>query len=321
MFDRGGWSPKLFAQLAAAGFDILTYRKGPKPAEPASAFGEHTYVDAAGRTRVYELADRRVRIAYDSGRRRFACRQITRRSPNGHQTQIITTCTDPDPAPLAHAMFSRWRQENFFRYMRADDGLDALDAYACVADDPDRAVPNPAKKTAAVDVARADAVIAAAHAAHDRHTAAGVPVHARQAHRDLADAITAAQARRDQLAADAKAVPARVPIATLRDDPRRLDPERKRLHDAVRLAESALARLLAPHYARSDDEARTLLREIFHRPADLHIDGDQLHVRVHPLSAPRRTRALQALCDDLTATQTTYPGTDLTLVYSIKRDL
>jgi len=25
----GGWSPKLFRQLVDAGFDILTYRKGP----------------------------------------------------------------------------------------------------------------------------------------------------------------------------------------------------------------------------------------------------------------------------------------------------
>jgi hypothetical protein len=41
-------------------------------------------------------------------------------------------------------------------------------------------------------------------------------------------------------------------------------------------------------------------------------------VRLHPLSAPRRTRALAALTDQLTATQTTYhPGTDLTLVYTV----
>jgi hypothetical protein len=27
-FDRGGWSPTVFADLIEAGFDILTYRKG-----------------------------------------------------------------------------------------------------------------------------------------------------------------------------------------------------------------------------------------------------------------------------------------------------
>ena len=137
-FDRGGWSPRLFAELDAAGFDILTYRKGAKTPEPASRFATHTVTDEAGRTHTYELADRRVRIAYTDKagtKRRFACRQITRRSPNGHQTQILTTRTDDDPGVIAHAMFSRWRQENFFRYMRARYDLDALDAYATVADD------------------------------------------------------------------------------------------------------------------------------------------------------------------------------------------
>ncbi len=61
----------------------------------------------------------------------------------------------------------------------------------------------------------------------------------------------------------------------------------------------------------------SLLREVFASPADLQVVGTELHVRVHPLSAPRRTRALGALCSDLTATETTYPGTKLTLVYSV----
>src|SRR5260370_7803635 len=28
VFDRGGWSPKLFATMIKDGFDLLTYRKG-----------------------------------------------------------------------------------------------------------------------------------------------------------------------------------------------------------------------------------------------------------------------------------------------------
>src|SRR5680860_495616 len=90
-FDRGGWSPKLFAELTLAGFDILTYRKGPAPAEPRSAFVAHTFTDDAGATHDYLLADRNVRIGYDAGKRRFACRQITRLDPtSSHHTQILT---------------------------------------------------------------------------------------------------------------------------------------------------------------------------------------------------------------------------------------
>ena len=36
-FDRGGWSPALFADITAAGFDLLTWRKGPAPDMPAAS--------------------------------------------------------------------------------------------------------------------------------------------------------------------------------------------------------------------------------------------------------------------------------------------
>jgi hypothetical protein len=85
-------------------------------------------------------------------------------------------------------------------------------------------------------------------------------------------------------------------------------------------AESALARLLGPHYARADDEARTLLREAFAAPADLEVVGNELHVRLDQLSAPRRTRAIGGLCTELTATKTVYPGTEFTIVFSVKCD-
>ena len=101
-----------------------------------------------------------------------------------------------------------------------------------------------------------------------------------------------------------------------------LETERKLLTHAIRMSaynsESALARLLRPHYSRGDDEARALLREAFTLPGDLQIIGDTLHIRLDPASAPRRSRALAALCAELTDTATRYPGTDLTLAYSVK---
>ncbi len=79
-------------------------------------------------------------------------------------------------------------------------------------------------------------------------------------------------------------------ISQLRPDSRRLDPEHKRVCDAVRTAtynaESAMARLLTDHYPSARHEARTLLREVFTAPADLHITGDPLHVNINALSAP-----------------------------------
>ncbi len=317
-FDRGGWSPKLFAELHAAGFDILTYRKGPAPREPRSAFVGRRFTDDAGRAQDYLLADRKVRIAYDSGRRRFSCRQITRLDEaTGHQTQVLTTRDDADPAPVAHAMFGRWGQENFFRYMRAHYGLDALDSYATADDDPARMVPNPARRDADRELRDARRRLGECEAAEGRASVGG-----RRPSKEILQAFTGARAEVERLAAAAKAIPAKAPLGEVRPDAVRLAPERKRIHDAVRMAtynaESALARLLAPHYARAEDEARSLLREAFRAPADLQVIGDELHVRLSPLSAPRRTGAITGLCEELTATKTLYPGTDLTLVYSVK---
>ena len=113
-----------------------------------------------------------------------------------------------------------------------------------------------------------------------------------------------------------------LPLAQVRPGSRMLETERKLLTHAIRMSaynsESALARLLRPHYARSQDEARSLLREAFTLPGDLQIIGDTLHVRLDPASAPRRSRALTSLCAELADTHTRYPGTNLKIAYSVK---
>jgi len=144
-FDRGGWSPALFAELVGTGFDILTYPKGPLRPEPRAAFSTYQVKDCFGHESEYLLADRAVRIYYDKRRHYFACRQVTRLGPaSGHQTQVVTTRASLGTPEVAQAMFSRWREENLFRFMRPR-GLDAMDSYAKVPDDPARMVPGPAK--------------------------------------------------------------------------------------------------------------------------------------------------------------------------------
>ena len=229
----------------------------------------------------------------------------------------MTTRSDPDASLLAHAMFSRWREENLFRYMRAHYGLDALDAYETTPDDLARLVANPARRDADRRVREARAAIGQAEATEGRGAVEGL-----QTSTEVRSAFAEAKDELEARVEHAKAIPAKLPLGEVRPGAVRVDVERKRIMDAIRMAtynaESGLARLVAPHYARAEDEARSLLREIFSSPADLEIEGTRLHVRIEPLSAPRRTKALASLCADLTATETTYPGTNLTLVYSVK---
>ena len=79
-----------------------------------------------------------------------------------------------------------------------------------------------------------------------------------------------------------------------------------------------MTRALNGRYARAGDEAYALIREALHASGDITIRGNVLHIRLDALSAPRRTRALAALCEQLTTTATRYPGTQLLLRYEVK---
>ena len=51
--------------------------------------------------------------------RKLWVREVRKLSQSGHQTVIIGTDTKREITGLAAAMFARWSQENFFKYMRA----------------------------------------------------------------------------------------------------------------------------------------------------------------------------------------------------------
>src|SRR5216684_54457 len=141
VFDRGGWSPKLFRSLLALGFDILTYRKGRSRRIAETRFSPHQ-AKLDGRAVKYLLYDQPVRFL--QGKLRL--RQVTRLTEDGHQTPIVTTRWDLRAIAIAYRMFERWRQENFFKYLRQEYLIDALVDYQVEPDDPTRLVPNPARK-------------------------------------------------------------------------------------------------------------------------------------------------------------------------------
>ena len=338
-FDRGGWSPALFADIADAGFDLLTYRKNDTgkdiPDLPGDAFSAAGWTGDDSREHAYDLADTTISLTVSEGEHKgrvLELRQVTRRKPGDtRQVRILTTrpAAALPAAAVIYRMTSRWREENYFRYGRAHFALYALDTYATTPEDPARLVPNPAKKTAAAAVKAARKTLTSAETARQdkltamRSPAPGqaviitnemlarldVPVDA--AHRDL----QAAQAA-------ARAIPAKIPLSEHNPHMVRLDTETKLITHAIRMAacntETILARALNGSYARAGDEAYALTREALHASGDITIDGSTLHIRLDPLSAPRRTRAIAALCEQLTATATRYPGTQLVLHYEVK---
>ncbi len=335
-FDRGGWSPALFADITGAGFGLLTWRKGPAPDLPAETFMTVACTDDRGRRHEYELADSTVELGISEGPRKgqtVTLRQVTRlvpaRAGGTRQIHALTSRTDLPAGEVCWRLSSRWREENYFRYARTWFALDALDSYAASPDDPDRKVPNPAKKTAAARVRQADAAAQAAETARDaallqlRSPAPGqAACLTNQVINALAAPVDAAWRELDEAGQAAASVPARVALGTLAPDMARLDAETKQITHAIRMAaynaETLLARALHGHYARASDEACALIREALTVSGDICPGPGGLLIRLDPLTAPRRTQALAALCDQLNHAQACYPGTDLLLRYEVK---
>jgi len=325
VFDRGGWSPKLFAKLIPAGFDLLTYRKGRCRRVPKARFREHAgRID--GRQVGYTLADQGVHLL--GGKLRL--RQVTRLSENGHQTPIITSRRDLPALEVAYRMFERWRQENFFKYLRQEYALDALVEYASQPDDPKREVPNPRWKALDARLRKARAELmrlpaeyglkALLNPENRRPTMRGFKI----AHGKLGRKILAVAQRCRDLEIQRASVPKRVPVAkVVGGEVVKLAAERKHLTNLLKMvayqAESDLVRMVAPHYRRTEDEGRTLIQSALASAADIELGEAELRVVLVPLSSPHRTRAIAALCDDLNATVTRFPGTNLRLRFGLSQ--
>jgi transposase len=325
VFDRGGWSPKLFQKLLDANFDILTYRKGK-----CRRVGEHRFIlrraQIDNRNVEYRLHDQAVRFL--KGKLRL--RQVTRLTDDGHQTQVITSRWDLTDIQVAYRMFERWRQENFFKYMREEFLLDALADYQSEPDDPTRTLPNPERRALDKDIRKARFEVTKLEQAYG---AAAVDNPERQrptmrgfksAHGKLGKELRAARDNLAALASRRRLLPDRIEVRDLSNGALvKLATERKHITNLIKMvafqAESDLLTSLRPHYARSDDEGRTLLQELFQAAADIHVTEDKLCITVHPLSSPHRTLAVQALCDTLTETETTFPGSRLKLQFAIRQ--
>jgi hypothetical protein len=114
------------------------------------------------------------------------------------------------------------------------------------------------------------------------------------------------------------AVPRRVPVQTVCEEPVvKLAPERKPLTNVIKIvayqSESDLLRLVAPYYRRSGDEGRTLIQSALASAADLEVTQAELRVTLAPQSSPHRPRAVAALCEELNALHTVFPGSRLRL--------
>jgi hypothetical protein len=312
--------------MDAEGFDVLTWRKGSAEDVDPDLFTDVTYVDEAGLTHQWAVADTTVDLPTNDAGDVFTMRQVsltvpgtkTSRNTDGQdatrQIHILSTRTDLPAEQVIYRMGSRWRQENYFRYARMHFDLDSHDAYPTTGDDPTRLVPNPAKKKAHKQVLAARARYDRALAATDAATLEAVSpppgqsvLITNQAHDGLTADLRSAEAHLDTAQEAHRQVPARLPLGQVNPGQQVLDVQTKLITHAIRIAAfntaTALARATRIHtgYARANHEAHALMvRQALTGSGDIDPGDGTLTVRLDPLPTGRATTAISELCEHLT---------------------
>jgi transposase len=327
VFDRGGWSPKLFTRLINSGFHIITYRKGHFNKIPCSHFQKRTLVEGEKKY-TYELHDApRIRIGKTGnkkgeGTEYLWLRQVVRLREDNRQTAVITDRQDLAPEKVLYTMFNRWRQENFFKYMREEFALDALLEYGSEPMSQELDHPNPALKEidkklrkAREEKNEAERILGellGANKESERPTVRGFKIANAEATRKVEDTKELIE----QLRAKKKSLPKRVPA----DDLVILKRERNLVADAIKMSayqiESELCSM-GESYARNEEEGRTLLHAAFQSSAKIEVIENEIQITMASQSSPHRSQAVADLCQELNKIEACFPGTKKRIVLAV----
>lgn len=327
IFDRGGWSPQLFARLIDAGFDLITYHKGRSRDLPKRSFHKETFA-AEGGPVSYELHDQdQVQVGagaveWKGGEKRpLLMRQVTRlKRSTGHQTQVLTTRRDIGAAEVLWRMFARWRLENYFKYMMEEMDVDGLVEYGADPVDDEVERPNPDLRALAREIAAVKRQISALQSQRcelvgERKSRSPDPpgferfIPGEAKTDQLLAKVCSLKTHLEELEQRRRELPRRVSAGELR----RLRSDRQQVATVFKTlayqVETDLVRLLAPHYSRTEDEGRKLVAAALRSAARVEVTEHEVRVTLAPQSSPHRSRAVAALCASLNTLGATYPGT------------
>ena len=329
VFDREGYSPAFFKEMwQTHRIACITYHKYPKDAWPQEEFADIQVTLPRGESVWMKLAERGSWIG--GKKEGLWVREIRKLTASGHQTSLISSAYEQLALEDAAGIFSRWSQENFFRYMMQHYAIDLLSEYQTEEiPGTNRPVVNPRWReldshfrSLRTKLQRQQAEFAA-HTLHPETDTDAVPKWEKRKS-ELVEAIEQFEHDLEEVKQHRAATPHHLEWDELpaEDKFERLAPSRKRLMDTVKLiayrAETALTGIVREALSREDD-ARSLVRDLFRSEVDLSPDmkAGVLTIGVHPMANPRSNRAIEHLLRELNAAEMTYPGTTLKLVYTL----
>lgn len=324
VFDREGYSPDFMARMKAKQVAVLTYHKYPGEDWPESEFYDQVLVSPQGGKTQVKLAERGVCLP-----NKLWVREVRKLTHSGHQTAILATDYQADLTLISVAMFSRWTQENYFKYMREHYSLDRLADYSLETISEPTQVVNPAYRDldgkVRSQVGKLGRMMAKFGAMHFEGTLDDEKLSAfLQQKADLQEEVERQKAVVEALKKARKETLHHIDVKDLPEDQKfkQLSTQSKHLIDTIKMtayrAETAMANSMRGTLSHPD-EVRTLLRALYQTEADLWPDPEKqtLTIRLHHLANVMSDKVIEKFCSELNATETCFPRTNLRMIFKV----
>jgi hypothetical protein len=325
VFDREGYSPGFFLEMKQKyNVACITYHKYPGDDWREEEFELKKVKLNSGNIVEMKLAERGSYIG-----KKIWVREIRKLSENGHQTSVLTTDYNTDIIPIAVSMFSRWSQENFFKYMKENYNIDRLIDYSLERIPDTTKVVNPEyrqldgeKRKKMGQLNRLQSKFTEIILKDDIEPEKVEEYQQKKS--DIQDEIVGLKNEVENLKSELKTKEKHIEISKLEEQDRfsKLNTQSKYLIDTIKMiayrAETAMTNIIREDL-KHPNEARSLLKGLYKLEADIlpNYETKQLTVRLHSMGSWNSNKIIQKLCDEFNETEMKFPGTDLQIFYEM----
>jgi transposase len=273
IFDREGYSPQFFNEMWQQRIACQTYHKYPKDDWSEIEFHEYTVEMCFGQQAKMKLAERGVLLG-----KKLWVREVRKLTETGHQVSVLSTDYKSEMTIIASHMFSRWSQENFFKYMMKHFNIQGLIDYQTEPVGETKKVVNPTYRKFESQLRSKSAKLSRKKAEfYDISLKEGLNSEEMAEYETekgkLKEEIEFLQKDVENIKQKRKGHSKHIPLSDLpeKDRFKQLSPIRKQFMDTIKMiayrAETGMAIVMRSILARVDD-ARTLLRDVFTSEAE-----------------------------------------------------
>ena len=334
VFDREGYSIDLFEELVHQRIAFCTYKKNVSEDWDDNEFEDYQIVTESGDTETVRLAERCTVLSgkkeKDKPAKKVTVREIRKKSASGHQTSVITTNYLLSIVQVCVFMFSRWCQENFFKYMVESFGIDSITSYIKNAIPATASVINPEYKELDGEHKKILSLLNICKKKFAEISLIDKEMTEKEMERfmkkksDKKTEIEDLEKQKSEIIQKKKNTKKKIQFDKLPDN-LKFDTsvnERKFFLDTIKIiayrAETAMCNMIKKQMT-NPDEVRSLLRRLYQADADIETDcvNKILTVKIHNTNHWADDKILQNFCDNLNQTQTIFPSTDLTILFKL----